>query len=206
MIKACLFDLCGTLVYNAKNSAYTAERGTFAARSQSIDTLSAVGNMINVGPVDRHSRLHANAKAWLEQDSTRAPDTILPGALDFVVELYRHGVKLASTATDCKADSVLSRVGLYSLFDYVVDPERSAKMPGYEILMEVSEYLGVSPRACVAFESTPEGIEAARVVGMRSVAVGDLTKLYRADMGVPSFKGMTLQRLEEGIEVSKYEC
>lgn len=207
MIKACLFDLFGTLVSTAKSSGRTATTdNTTDTWNKSVDSLGTIGSLVGVGPVQGRNRVAENAKGWLERDEGRMPTTLLPGALDFIRELHRNGIKLASTATDCKSKTVLSRVGLLGLFDYVVDPEKTGERPDSKMLTLAAGQLGVSPRECIAFESTPEGIEAARAAGMRSVAVGDLTKLYRADMGVPSLRDMTLQRLKDGVEVPQHEC
>lgn len=204
MIKACLFDLYGILVSSTKCDGMGTEE--LPVRDRSLDILSKTGRPTGLTPEENRERVYENTKTFFEYNSAQMPDMILPGALDFVKDLYRHGIKLASTATDCRPKSVLSSVGLYSMFDYIVEPGTVAERPSPEALLRAANQLGIEPEECIAFESTPEGIEAAKAVGMRSVAIGDLAKLYKANMGAPTIKGFTLQSLKDGIEVPKYQC
>lgn len=175
--------------------------------NQSLDILSTpVRGVTGVDSNASREVMHENTKTYWEYGSRQMPDIILPGALDFIKDLYRHGIKLASTATDCRPDSVLSSVGLYSMFSYIVNPATVAERPSPEALLKAANALGLKPEECIAFENTPEGIEAAKQAGMRSVAVGDLTKLYKADMGVVNVRGLTLLKLKDGLEMPQYSC
>jgi len=142
----------------------------------------------------------------VRESLSEMPDTLLPGALDFIKDLHRNHIKLASTSTGIRAGSILSGMGLFSLFGYVVDSGKVAARPSPAALLLAAEHLNVAPADCVAFEHTIEGVEAAKAAGMRCVAVGDLSKLYHADMGVPSVKGLNLLWLKDGLEVPEYSC
>lgn len=210
MIKACLFDLYGILVSGTKCSGVgTTDISGIdeALGNNSLDILATpVRGIPGVDTTGNRERIHENARAFMEYEGRQMPDMLLPGALDFIKDLYRNGIKLASTATDCKPKEVLSSVGLYSMFGYIVDPGSVAGRPDPEALLKAVKGLGLKPEECVAFENTPEGIEAAKAAGIRSVAVGDLTKLYTGTMGITDLKDFTLLKLKDGIEVPKYQC
>jgi beta-phosphoglucomutase len=203
MIKACLFDLFGTVVSDAKCSKNAPEQAMPASRDESLDALSDTGAITGLTPGEVRDRVYENTKAFFEYDGAQMPDMILPGALDFVKELHRNGIRLASTSTRCHPDKVLSSIGLYGLFDYIVDPKEVAGRPDPEALLKAANHLGVAVEDCVAIESTPEGLQAAKAAGIRSVAVGDLSVLYDANMGVTSLKSFTLLQLKDGIEGRK---
>ena len=201
MIKACLCDLFGILVSDTKCSGGASEEITTSSRNDSTDSLGNLGGLTGLSPEDNRQRVYENARGYFEQSGAQMPDMLLPGALDFIKDLYRHGIRMASTATDCRPEKVLSSVGLYSMFDYIVDPQTVAERPAPEALLKAANNLGIDPEECIAIENTPEGIEAAKAAGMRCLAVGDLTRLYTADMAVPDVRGLTLLRIKDGLEV-----
>ena len=205
MIKACLFDLYGILVSDTKCTSGTmADLGGIdnALGNKTLDILATpVRGMPGVDNAGNRERLQETAASFSDYETRQLPDRILPGALDFVKDLYRHGIRLASTSTDCKSKEVLSSVGLYGMFDHIVEPKGVAARPAPEALLEAVNRLGLKPEECVAFEHTLEGIEAARAAGIRCVAVGDLTRLYAADMGVANLEGLTLMKLKDSLEV-----
>ncbi|MCD8185370.1 MAG: HAD-IA family hydrolase [Rikenellaceae bacterium] len=208
MIKACLFDLNYTIVSPSKDRGVGVDGMVDDLANNSVDSLaSPVRGMTGIDTEGNRERMHENIQVFWEYGSRQMPDMILPGALEFLKDLHRHGIRLASTATDCRPESVLSSVGLYGLFDYIVDPATVAERPDPEALVKAMDYLDLRPEECVAVENTPEGIEAARrAAGIRCLAVGDLSKLTKADMGVPSVKGLTYERLKEGLENPVHEC
>lgn len=204
MIKACLFDLPRILVSPSKN------RMVRESISEMNDTLDLAPVRAGVGGQhtdEERGNMEDRTREFFEHGSRQMPDTLLPGALDFIKDLHRHRVKLASTSTGIRAGSILSSVGLFSLFGYVVDDStRVAARPSPAALLLAAGHLKVAPADCVAFEHTIEGVEAAKAAGMRCVAVGDLSKLYHADMGVPSVKGLNLLWLKDGLEVPAHSC
>ena len=203
MIKACLFDLTCILVSPSKNRMV----GEAISERNDPQDLAAISKTVGgSNPAEQRERMQNRVRTFWEYDSRQMPDMILPGALDFIKDLYRHGIKLASTSTDCRADSVLSSVGLYSMFSYIVDPESVAERPDPEALLKAANHLGLKPEECIAFENSPEGLEAAKKAGMRCVAVGDLSELYKANMGVTDVKGLTLLKLKDGLETPAHQC
>jgi beta-phosphoglucomutase len=203
MIKACLFDLSRILVSPSKNRMVREPLSEMNDPHDRDILRTGIGGMHTD---DERSRVENRTRTFFEHDSRQMPDALLPGALDFIKNLHRHKIKLASTSTDIPAGSVLSSVGLYSLFSYVVPSGSTAARPDPAALLLAAQHLHMAPADCVAFEHTIEGVEAAHKAGMRCVAVGDLSKLYQADMGVLNVKGLNLLWLKDGLEVPAYSC
>lgn len=66
----------------------------------------------------------------------------------------------------------LDQLGIRSWFDAVVTAEDTTRhKPEPDVFLEAARRLGVPPAACVVFEDTDIGLEAARRAGMRGVDV-----------------------------------
>lgn len=202
MIKVCLFDLPHILVSPSKNRMVP-ER--LSAKNDLRDPALGRAGVGGMPADEERSHMEDRTRNFFEYNDRQMPDMLLPGALDFIKDLYHHKIKLASTSTGIRAGAILSSVGLFGLFDYLVDG-KTAPRPAPAALLQAAKHLRVKPAECVAFEHTIEGIEAAKAAGMRCVAVGDLNKLYRADMGVRSVRGLNLLWLKDGLEVPAHSC
>ncbi len=202
MIKACLFDLPGILVSPSKNRMVGEP---ISETNDPHDRTAIRGSLAGMRTDDEREHMEDRTRSFFEYNGRQMPDMLLPGALDFIKDLYHHKIKLASTSTDIRAGSILSSVGLFSLFGYVVEG-KAARRPDPAALLLAAKHLKVKPADCVAFEHTIEGIEAAHAAGMRCVAVGNLNKLYSADMGVRNVKGLSLLHLQDGLEVPVHSC
>jgi beta-phosphoglucomutase-like phosphatase (HAD superfamily) len=79
--------------------------------------------------------------------------------------------------------------------------EISHPKPDPEIYLKTADKLGVNPAACVVFEDSFVGIEAAKHAGMKCVAIAstfsaeDLGRETHADLIVPSFETVSLPTL-----------
>lgn len=67
---------------------------------------------------------------------------------------------------------ILTRLGILDWFDAIVTAEDTARhKPEPDVFLEAARRLGVPPIACVVYEDTDLGLEAARRAGMRGVDV-----------------------------------
>lgn len=75
---------------------------------------------------------------------------------------------VASNSPTSYVEHVLERLDLLHVFDVVLgnDGDRRAK-PAPDIFLEAARRLGVEPEACLVFEDSPGGREAALAAGMR---------------------------------------
>ena len=98
----------------------------------------------------------------------------VPGAEVFLAGARRLGVAigLATSAGKKNIEYVLTGTLLSGYFDAVVSGEdvRRGK-PDPDIFLLAAQKLNVPTRQCLVFEDSPLGIEAARLAGMRAVAI-----------------------------------
>jgi HAD superfamily hydrolase (TIGR01509 family) len=129
-----------------------------------------------------------------------SPDTLRkPGALSLLTWLRARGVPMA-VATSTLAGGArhkLTRAALHDLLPVVVTGEEVARSkPAPDIFLEAARRLGVPVAACLAFEDSDLGLEAALAAGMRAVAVPDLKPLPEA---LHARLDATLSSLEDAI-------
>jgi len=114
-----------------------------------------------------HAQLRATPAAQLRK----------PGVLELLAWLEAAAIPTA-IATSTLAEGAAEKLmlaGLAERFPVVVTGEQVARSkPAPDIFLEAARRLDVSPGACVAFEDSDLGLEAALAAGMRAVAVPDL--------------------------------
>jgi len=127
---------------------------------------------------------------------------VLPGVAELITASKRLGLKLG-VASSSQRDWVighLARIGLVEQFDGVRcanDVERAKPAP--DLYLAVLEALGLGPDQAIAFEDSPNGVQAAKRAGLFCVAVPNaLTKalpLDHADLTLASLEEVTLEEL-----------
>jgi HAD superfamily hydrolase (TIGR01509 family) len=129
-----------------------------------------LGRRLSAHEIRRYSRRRTDLYHQLA-DGRLEP---VAGAVDFVRALTRRNVPraLATSASGWSVAVVLGGLGLASHFPVVVtadDVERGKPDP--EVYLTAASRLGVPPRACVVFEDSLVGVEAARRAGMRPIGL-----------------------------------
>ena len=130
----------------------------------------------------------------------------VPGAVTFVRALEALGVPraLATSASGWSVTAVLSDLGFTSQFPVVVTAEDVGRgKPDPEVYLLAASRLGVAPRACVVFEDSLVGIEAARRAGMRPVGLTTAhTEVELRQAGavrvLTNFEGVTWESISAG--------
>lgn len=99
----------------------------------------------------------------------------LSGAVEFVAEARRRGLKLAvaTSADRVKMQGNLRQIGLPSeTFDVCVNGlEVTRKKPHPDIFLLAMSRLGLKPRECLVVEDAPSGIRAALAAGSRCLGL-----------------------------------
>ena len=122
----------------------------------------------------------------------------VPGVTSFVDSLARLGVSRAVGTSASRGDalSLLESVGLRRYFHVIVtaDDVRLGK-PDPEVYLESARRLGAQPSACVVFEDSVVGVQAARRAGMRVVGVTTAHAAAEleeagAEMAIGDFEGL----------------
>jgi HAD superfamily hydrolase (TIGR01509 family) len=98
---------------------------------------------------------------------------LIDGARDAVERLAAHWpLALASSANRELIDLVLARSGLARFFAATVSSEEVRRgKPAPDVYLEAARRLGAEPSACAAVEDSGNGILAAKVAGMRTIAI-----------------------------------
>lgn len=132
-------------------------------------------------------------KWYVEYINQITPKDILPGVNEFLSEVKKHQLKTGIGSASKNTRLLLDRIGLNDYFDSIVDGTKISKAkPDPEVFLKCAEELGEKPENCVVFEDAIAGVDAANAAGMRSVGIGDKKILFKADMVIPSFAGLTI--------------
>ena len=123
---------------------------------------------------DREARRLARRKRDLYVELARGGLRAVQGAPAFIEHLARRGIPRAvgTSASRMDVERMLGAVGLRRHFEVVVTSEdvRLGK-PDPEVYVLAARRLGAAPGACVVFEDSVVGIQAARRAGMRAIGV-----------------------------------
>ncbi len=124
------------------------------------------------------------------------PGEILPGVLIFLRHLRGMEIKTALCSSAPHTTAILKSAQMEPFFEAVIDSGVFKKpKPDPQSFLLAADALGVSPGACLVFESDPQGIEAALLGGFSVAGVGDPVELCRAHFTIPSFAGFRLPAL-----------
>jgi HAD superfamily hydrolase (TIGR01509 family) len=140
----------------------------------------------------------------LELIAAKSP---LPGVVDYLGDGKKIGVKMgvASCSPLSWLNQHLSRLGLLSYFDAIrgKDHVRVTK-PDPSVYLAVLEALHVRGDQAIAFEDSPNGIQAAKEAGLFCIAVpSELTSglpLDKADLQLNSLADIRLERLLHKVD------
>jgi HAD superfamily hydrolase (TIGR01509 family) len=125
----------------------------------------------------------------------------------YLAEARQMGLKIGmASSSPCRwVIGHLQRLELLEFFDTVRardDVERVKPDP--ELFLTVLADLGAEPQEAVAFEDSPNGIQAAKAAGLLCVAVPNpVTRQYslaQADLRLDSLADLPLQALIEKVE------
>ncbi len=139
-----------------------------------------------------------------QADALILREPILPGVIEYLSEAQRLGLRLA-IASSSERDWVephLSRLGIKRYFDKIicgddVPPTRTKPFP--DIFLKALSELGLGPQEAVVLEDSPNGVRAARAVGMFVVLVPNQTTaqlpMVEADITLASLADLPLKDL-----------
>jgi beta-phosphoglucomutase len=125
-----------------------------------------------------------------------SPRDLLPGAKELLEEIRAAGLKNALGSASKNAGEVIERLGIRSLFDAISDGHSvEHQKPAPDLFLHAASQLNLSPAECVVVEDAAAGIEAARAGGFRSVGLGPVERVGKADVVFPSLSGVHLSDL-----------
>lgn len=211
-IKAVIFDLDGVIV-DTVPAHYVAwksiadelgipfgkkenEQLKGVSRIKSMEKILALGSMTKtkeeiLALTDKKNKIYVNIISQM------TPDDILPGVVDFLNLLEKHGLPKAIGSASKNTPTILQAVGLSGRFDCIVDGNSVARSkPDPQVFLKGAEGMGMSPDQCVVFEDAISGVKAAKAGGMYCIGVGKPEVLGEADLVVPDMKNVDLKTLE----------
>ena len=132
-----------------------------------------------------------------------------PGLTDFLDQLQQKGIPraIATSAPPANVEFTLEHTGLRPYFSVIVDDTMvTMGKPDPEVYLKSAEQLGMSPRHCVVFEDAILGIQAGKNAGMSVVGVAtthtrEELEATQADYVVDDFRGLTVEKLREALEI-----
>jgi len=105
----------------------------------------------------------------------------LPGTVKLIKKLRKKGFKLAIGSSGCleNINLLINTLKINNFFEAIVSAEdvKNSK-PAPDVFLKAAEKLKIVPKNCVVIEDAPVGIRAAKLAGMRSIA---LTTTHTAD-------------------------
>jgi sugar-phosphatase len=128
-----------------------------------------------------------------------------PGVREVLALLAGAGYPLAIASSSASEviQAVLETLGVAPFFSVVQSAEHEPfGKPHPAVYIEATRRLGFSPRECVAFEDSPNGVIAAKAARMACVAVPDPAlvddrRFLAADLRLPALADFRLEMLEE---------
>jgi HAD superfamily hydrolase (TIGR01509 family) len=156
-------------------------------------------------PAEIH-RLSLRKEALYREAMAAEGLTALPGAVELLRDLRRHGIPCAvgSSTHAANLDTAFRLLDIRPLFAAVVTGEDvTLGKPDPQVFLLAAERIGVPPARCVVFEDVPAGIEAALAGGMKAVALtttNPAAALRRAHLVVPDLSQVSFGALAAMVD------
>jgi len=137
------------------------------------------------------SYLQQKNNNYLELIQGVTPDDILPGVQAALNFLKVNKVKIGLGSASKNALIILEKLQITSFFEAIIDGNSVQHgKPQPEVFLKGSNALGVAAEACVVFEDSQAGIDAAKAAGMTAVALGDAELFENKDYCYPDFEAL----------------
>lgn len=149
-------------------------------------------------PEEMEKLAHSKNERYKELLTTLTPEALLPGVRKLLKALRRDGIRTALASASRNAPTVLDRLGVTDLFDYVADAGAVAlQKPDAEIFLNAAAGVGVHPLRCIGIEDAEAGVISIHRAGMPAVGIGTKETLPDADHHVDSPADLTPALLRE---------
>jgi len=210
---AVIWDMDGVIVNTAK---YHFKSWKYAFSKQSIDFIekdftglfgqrndAIIRTVLKREVIPEEIENIAGEKEEYFRSIVRGNVISLPGVIDLIKALNKHGTKMAiaSSAPLENIQLLLGSLGIIDCFQQLVPgKEVSESKPSPLLFLLAAKRLGVSPAHCIVFEDAIAGVAAAKNAGMLCVAVtttNSREKLNNANLIVDSLESVNINTLEQ---------
>lgn len=192
---AIIFDLDGTIVFSHPThfAAYEklfAELGITWSYREFNDMFAGIGARAiihtiltrhDVEKFDLDALVNKKRDMFNELLSHKKLETV-PGFFAFLEEVKRRDFKktIASGSHTENIRAMLRNIGVDGDFPIITSGEEVPHpKPAPDIFLKAAEKLGVKPAECLVFEDTTHGVRAAKLAGMRCIALKTTTEAER---------------------------
>lgn len=211
---AFLFDMDGVIVHSMPlhNEAwrlYLADHGIHLepaeidARMHGKHNADCVRAFFGADVSDDQIRTHGTEKEKIYRElmRPRLREHLVAGIGEFLDRYHGTPMAVASNAEPANVSFVLDGAGLRDRFAAVLDGSQVARpKPDPEIYRCAAAALGIRPSACIVFEDSATGIEAARSAGARVAGITTTSaELPGAGVAVPDFRTPELDSWLRGL-------
>jgi len=206
--KAFIFDLDGVIVDTAKFHYLAWKKlandlgfGFTEMQNELLKGVSRVASLeiiLNIGKVQlteeqKTALLKEKNKQYLGYIATMGDDEILPGIKELLLYLKDQKIPFALGSASKNARLILKILGLYDLFDTIVDGnDVSLAKPDPEVFLIAAKRLDKNPKDCIVIEDAMAGIKAANAAKMISIGIGDKKILKEADYNLIGTNELTI--------------
>lgn len=177
-LKAVLFDLDGTLIDT--EDQYTVIWGNIARRFRpdipGLEFMIKGTTLVQI--FERYfpdPEIQAQVKEMLDKGEAGMNYEFYPGALDFIADLKKHGVKCAivTSSNQTKMENVKKAIpNFYELFDRVLTAEDfTASKPAPDCYLQGAKVFSCTIDECVVFEDAFTGLQAGMSSGIFTVGL-----------------------------------
>lgn len=127
------------------------------------------------------------------------PADTYPGIEALLLELKKKQIPAVIASASKNAPRILHALGIYDLFDTVVNPEGIPGKPAPDIFLQGARAIGADPACCVGIEDSYSGIQAIKSAGMVAVGIGEerILKPAGADFVYSHTAELQMSSLEE---------
>ena len=101
-----------------------------------------------------------------------SPKDILPGIIEAIHYLKENGIKIALFSVSKNTNMILEKLNIFDLFDTVITGnDISNSKPHFEGYLLAAKNLDVDPKLCVMVEDSISGINGAKSLAMKTIAI-----------------------------------
>jgi beta-phosphoglucomutase len=214
--KAFIFDLDGVIVDTAKFH-YLAwkelanELGFEFTEEQNEDLkgvsrVASLEILLNIGKIKlsnerKEELLREKNEQYLGYIAKMGQDEILPGIENILQYLKENEIPFSLGSASKNARLILRMLGLYELFDAVVDGnDVSSAKPDPEVFLIAAKKLNKDPHDCIVIEDAQAGIQAANNANMISIGIGDKKVLNEARFVLNDTSELTVDFIKDLID------
>ncbi|GEO69779.1 HAD-IA family hydrolase [Levilactobacillus acidifarinae] len=143
------------------------------SRADSLTTiLASVGRAKTLTAAQFQAMTDHENDLYRQYVTAMTPANRLPGVTAFLTELQQAGYPLALASASTNAAAEIDRLGLSAVFDKIVPAANlGASKPAPDVYLAAAELLDLAPGACVAFEDTVTGVQAATAAGCVTIGI-----------------------------------